>query len=83
MGISLGAPRLIGKTIIGVVKKENIRGSNPASQVFLIFSDNTYYEFYSFSSIMGTSDACKGGTDEVRRNGEGTMQIVLESYLPE
>jgi len=37
--------KIIGKTIKGVVVAEGFRG--PQSQLFLIFTDNTFYEIYS------------------------------------
>jgi hypothetical protein len=36
--------KIIGKTIKGVVVAEGFRG--PQSQLFLIFTDNTFYEIY-------------------------------------
>ena len=83
MGRKDAAYKLMGKTIIGLVKKENIRGTTPASQIFLLFSDHTYYEFYSFSEILGTSDVDEGGVDQVRGYGKGTMRIVDEILVPE
>lgn len=83
MGFENAISKLVGKTIIGVIKKENIRGTTPASQIFLLFNDNTYYEFYSFSNIMSTSDIDEGGIDQVRRYGEGTMKIVGEVFFEE
>ena len=40
---------IVGKQIKGVVVTEG--ESDPRSQVFLIFSDETYYEFYSLCAI--------------------------------
>jgi hypothetical protein len=83
MGISCGASLIIGKTIVGIIEKKNTQGTSPASQIFLLFSDNTNYEFYSSDRIRGTSDIGVGGNNEVRRYGEGTMEIVFESFVPE
>lgn len=60
---------IVGRRIKGVVVKERRR--EPHSQVFLIFDDGTYYEFYSSSMINGTSDVSEGGVEQVR------------SYMPE
>ncbi len=51
-------PRLKGKTIAHVIIKE---GTSPRAQVFLVFTDSTYYEFYSESPINGSSDIDVGG----------------------
>ena len=59
-----GVRNILGKRIKGVVVTEG--SSGPRSQVFLIFSDNTYYEFFSFSTIRGISEVCEGGLEEVK-----------------
>ena len=51
-------PRLKGKTIAHAIIKE---GTSPRAQLFLVFTDNTYYEFYSESPINGSSDIDVGG----------------------
>lgn len=43
--------QILGKTITGVVIKENLTDSL-CSQVFLVFSDNTHFEFYSGDEIV-------------------------------
>ncbi len=55
---------IVGKQIKGVVVTEG--ESDPRSQVFLIFSDETYYEFYSPCAISWTSPAYRGGLEEVK-----------------
>ena len=52
--------KIFGKTIKGVCVRRN--KGNPAGQVFLVFNDDTYYEFYSYEYIKGA-----GGIDEVLR----------------
>ena len=37
--------QIIGKTIAGIVTREGV-GAGPRVQLFLIFTDNTYLEFY-------------------------------------
>jgi signal transduction histidine kinase len=57
--------QLVGKTITGVVVTEG--PGSPRSQVFLTFSDNTYYELYSVNGeIVGVSHLRDGGVDDVR-----------------
>ncbi len=51
-------PRLKGKTIAHVIIKE---GTSPRAQLFFVFTDDTYYEFYSDSPINGASDIDVGG----------------------
>lgn len=43
--------QILGKTITGVVIKEHLTDSL-RSQVFLVFSDNTHFEFYSQDEIV-------------------------------
>ena len=67
---------IVGKTIKGiVVKKSDIK--NPTSQIFLLFNDNTYYEFYCDSIIRGTNGIDNGGMDTVK-NYMPESQIILE-----
>ena len=68
---------IIGKTITGVITKVKCDGGTyPRSQVFLVFDDNTYYEFYCLESeIFGIKGLRQGTADDVRKNGAGTMEI--------
>jgi len=50
-----GIKNIIGKTISGIVVANNM--ANPKQQMFLIFSDGTYLEFY------GEGFSCAGGLD--------------------
>jgi hypothetical protein len=69
---------IIGKTITGVVVKEGPRPNLPRTQVFLIFSDGTYYEFYSDSNITGAGGVDKGGIEEVRQYMSQHHEIIAE-----
>jgi hypothetical protein len=62
--MSSALSHIVGKTISGVIVKEGDR--TPRSQVFLLFTDGTYYELYSDSRIQGTKGVDKGGPDQVR-----------------
>lgn len=68
--------QILGKTINGVVVKEGEQ--HPRSQVFLLFSDGTYYEFYG-KFIQGTSGVDRGGIEEVRQY-MANRTIVLEVF---
>ena len=59
--------QVLGRTISGVIVKD--RDKHPKSQVFLLFTDGTYYEFYG-DYISGT-----GGVNR------GDRQAVLQ-YMP-
>jgi len=37
--------QIVGKTIAGIVTREGV-GAGPRYQLFMIFTDNTYVEFY-------------------------------------
>jgi hypothetical protein len=49
------AHEIIGKTIIGVIIKENKCNTAPHSQLFLVFDDHTSYEFYTASTEIHPS----------------------------
>ena len=55
--------KIIGKTIKEVVIGKGIRG--PQSQLFLIFTDNTFYEIFSDDYFSLTSGPKKGGIKAV------------------
>ena len=57
--------KIFGKTIKGVCVRRN--KGNPAGQVFLVFNDDTYYEFYSYEYIKGAGGVDKDDLDEVTR----------------
>jgi hypothetical protein len=48
---------IVGKTISGVIVKEG--DETPRSQVFLLFTDGTYYELYSDSRIQAPKASTK------------------------
>lgn len=52
-----GISEIVGKTIKGVVVNTRNRNT-PREQVFLIFDDGTYFEFY------GKEFSCAGGVDK-------------------
>lgn len=56
---------ILGKTISGVCVRRN--KGNPAGQVFLVFDDGTYLEFYSYQYIKGAGGIDKGNLDVVKR----------------
>jgi hypothetical protein len=58
---------IVGRRISGVVVKRCWRRS-PQSQVFLLFDDGTYYEFYCLDSVISTTaGVLEGGPERVRR----------------
>jgi hypothetical protein len=70
---------IVGRTIAGVVVKEGDGKGPPSSQVFLLFSDGTFYEFYSsFNEVIGVGGVCKGSLNDVRKYMTPRMQIVRE-----
>ena len=66
-------PQLLGKRICGAVVKEGDR--MPRMQVFLIFDDDTYYEFYTDSMIYGTGGIDDGDIDHVRQYMSGQTTV--------
>lgn len=58
--------KIIGKTIKGVVIGEGKRG--PQSQIFFIFTDNSFYEIFSENHISTTSGLKNGGINAVLKS---------------
>ncbi len=57
---------ILGKTIKAVIVK--VRDGTPRTQLFLIFSDDTYYEFYGDGNwVCATGGVDSGGVEAVRR----------------
>jgi hypothetical protein len=52
--------QIVGKTIAGIVTREGV-GAGPRYQLFMIFTDNTYLEFYG---DMGWSTHLESGDVE-------------------
>jgi hypothetical protein len=60
-----GVKNIVGKTIAAVLVKE--RANTPRGQVFLVFSDGTYFEFYATEgNIQGASDLRHGTFGDVK-----------------
>jgi len=74
-----GIKEIVGKTIKGVIVS-NSHFSN--TRVFLVFSDNTYYELYEFQSkIVGAGGVDKGGMKEARNYAlEGASNSIELEY---
>ncbi len=73
-----GVKKIVGKRIKGVVLKKLPK--RPHSQLFLIFSDGTYFEFYTDGDqICATSAPYKGGLQEAR-GYPGKEHVVLEYH---
>jgi hypothetical protein len=74
---------IIGKTIAGIVV--NRAETSPRSQVFLIFSDGTYFELYvreSNTHIEGATGLSAGGVAQIHHYLRDHGQIVLEAAKP-
>lgn len=72
-----GIKEILGKRVRGVVVKES-KGNAPASSVFLIFDDGTYFELWG--DVHGAGGVDRGGEQEVRAYGADRLKIVAE-YL--
>ena len=79
--VRLEVADILGKTITGVVFKAAPKiTTRPQAQLFLLFSDGTYYEFYATSSpgISTTGGVDQGGLERVREY-MGDMRIEFEA----
>jgi uncharacterized protein YjbI with pentapeptide repeats len=70
---------IVGKTIRAVVLKEDRKYSNRYMQVFLVFTDSTYYELYSDGSIITTSAVRQGDIDDVRAYRDQGTRVIFEA----
>jgi hypothetical protein len=73
---------ILGKTIKGVVMKRNSVLGPPNEQLFLVFTDGTYYEFYIGSGSFATTGGVDpGGLERVRQYLSPPMEIFYEAFL--
>lgn len=74
--------QIIGKRIRGVViKHKNNSAAAVTSQLFLLFDDNTYYEFYTYDSPLSTTGGVdQGGLKEVLSYMNDTLVPVFVKY---
>lgn len=70
---------IVGRRISAVViKAARDRRSEPRGQLFLIFDDGHYYEFYiPESAIYGAQGIDRGGLHEVLRYMSDFMEVVF------
>jgi hypothetical protein len=68
-------PRMVGKTIAHIVLKE---GQSPESQIFLVCTDDTYYEFYFDAAIDGARAIDPGGLAAAVAYGDPLQNIVFQ-----
>lgn len=71
---------LIGRTITGVIVKQ---GGTVAQQVFLLFSDGTYFEFYSHERMGYSGNLYVGDAVAVREYMADTQKIVFDDVWAE
>ena len=82
MGKDHALGQLLGKTITGVITKQAKGTGSPQHQVFLLFSDGTYYEFYSVEGTVAlASRVDQGGLADVRRYMQDHMRVEYEASL--
>ena len=77
-----GITQLINKTITGVVvKRRNVDRPGLASQVFLVFSDDTCYEIYTLGEdIQLTNGPEPGGIKKAREYMSDSMETIFEVF---
>lgn len=72
---------MLGKTIHAVIVKEREKGT-PNSQIFLVFDDGSFFEFYSMSDNILAAKGVKHGTlADVRKYMDATCSNVLEAAI--
>lgn len=71
---------LIGKTITGVIVKQ---GGPVKQQVFLVFSDDTYFEFYSSERMGYSGSLAAGDARDVREYMADAQKIMIDEVRSE
>jgi len=66
-------------TIAGIIVK---KGRSPRAQLFLIFTDHTYTEFFSQTDEIHGGNVYPGDAAEVRRYQSETQQVIFEAPPP-
>jgi hypothetical protein len=67
--------QLGGKTIAHVVVKQGVK---PVAQLFLLFTDGTYYELFSDSAVTGAAALDRGGLPEVLAAGAPNQKVIYQ-----
>jgi len=70
--------QIVGKRISGVI----VKGcpTPPRAQIFLMFDDGTYYEFYSSVEITCAGGVDRGGRKEVLNYMAGSTSVAFEAW---
>jgi hypothetical protein len=77
---------ILGKTIKGVIVKQNRKRGSPAMSVQLVFSDATFYEIYTDYRLHFAGGLNKGDMATARKYGidpMGPMENVLDISVDE
>ena len=69
---------IVGKTLAGVIAKSSSRA--PRSQIFLMFTDGTYYEIYAENGMSTAGGIDRGGRETVLRYMSDGTEVVLEAW---
>jgi len=69
---------IVGKTLAGVIVKSC--PTPPRSQLFLMFTDGTYYEIYAAEGLSTAGGVDRGGRKEVLDYMSGTTHVVFEAW---
>jgi hypothetical protein len=72
-----GVREIIGKEISAVIVVESNR--SPTTQMFLVFSDNTYFEIWG-NTFTGAGGIDRGGTPEVIRQITASGGKITATY---
>lgn len=71
-----GIENIIGKTVSNVVVAD--KEKPPYRQVFLVFSDNTYFELYG--KFTGAGGVDRGGVEDVIEYAEKMGGKITDKY---
>ena len=74
---------VLGKTIQGVIVKQNMEHSFPGMSVHLIFTDGTSYEIYTDYHMNFAGGLNSFDTEKIRKYGVPPMENVLDISVDE
>ena len=74
---------ILGKTIKGVIVKQNTAGTYPAVSIHIVFNDGTSYEIYSLYQMSFGKGLNHWGMEEARQYLNPPMENILDLSVDE
>ncbi len=72
---------LLGKTIVGIVVKENTQGTYPARSVHFVFDDGRSYEIYTLNQMSFAKGLNGFSKEELLKYENPPMKNVFNIWM--